>query len=88
MVTLPAMDPVHSSAVAERTFTKISLRLYDDDPKLNRALHVAIREALSNPHLPATDTDAAKFIYERGLAAAAAELGIKPAKPAKKAAPR
>jgi hypothetical protein len=60
-----------------RPFTKISFRIYDED----RALHEAVRKALSSEHLEATDTDAAKFIYQRGLAAAAKELGIKvPAK--------
>lgn len=71
IASMPAVD---SSAMAtERPFIKISLRLYDAD----REAHLAIKKALSGPHIPATDTDTARFIYERGLAAAMSELGIK-----------
>jgi hypothetical protein len=67
------MDHVYSAIMVDRPFTKISLRLYEAD----QDLHLAIRKALSGPHLEASDTDAARFIYERGLASASRELGIK-----------
>lgn len=77
------MGAVISTDMAKKEPTRVALRLYDSDA----SRFEAVRKAISGPHLDATEAAAAKFIFERGLAIAEKELGLKtPATAPKKAA--